>query len=132
MKTETFKGTVESAYGNKLPTPVKFSGSFEAYVMPDGKGKEKIAIPVVEGADTIADGDVPTVADLYAYVNGLNKANARQKSMTAALDEAGITKPDPNDPAVVLARMLKDVEKLDLPADQKEMFTAALRAKQSK
>jgi len=130
MKTETFKGEISSAFGNKLEKPVNFSGSFESYDLPEGKGKDKVLFDAPEGADKIADGDVPTVAELYAYVNGLNKNNARQKAMAAALAEAGIEKPNPNDPAVVMARMLKDIEKLDVPQDTKEMLTAVLRKKQ--
>ena len=131
MKTETFKGEINSAFGNKLEKAVSFNGSFEAYAIPEGKGKDKILFDVPEGADKIADGDVPTVADVYAYVNTLNKNNARQKSMADALEAAGIAKPDPNDPKVVLARMLKDVEKLDIPQEQKDMMTAVLKQKQA-
>ena len=115
-KQETFKGSMESAYGNKLPKAIAFNGSYEAFENPQ------------EVKDA---GEWPSDKDIVDYANTLRKNNARQKAMTEALTAAGITKPDANDPAVVMARMLKDLEKVDLPADQKEMLAAVIRQKQS-
>jgi len=112
MKTETFSGVVENAYGEKLTTPVKFTGTFEAY--------EKYE-------DMQAKNDVPSNDDVLQFRNNQLKANARQKAMTEALEAAGISKPDPNDPKVVLARMIRDVEKLDIPQEQKDMMSAVLK-----
>jgi hypothetical protein len=116
MKAETFKGSVESAYGNPLPSPVKFEGSFDAFENYD---------------EMKAANELPSNDEVLQFVNAKRKNNARQKAMTDALTAAGITKPDPNDPAVVAARMLKDIEKLDMPDDQKAMIAAVLKAKQA-
>ena len=96
MKTETFKGTVESAYGKVLPTPVSFSGSFEA----------------VEKLDEVPDDEKLGPADIISVVNAKRKSAARAKATTEALQAAGVEKPDPNDPAVMRASMVKSLMKL--------------------
>lgn len=116
MKTETYSGEVNSAYGNTLPKGIKFSGSFDAYESHD---------------EVVAAKDELTNDEVVDFRNAQRKNNARQKSMTEALTAAGITKPDPNDPIVVAARMLRDIEKLDMPQDQKDMIAAVLKAKQA-
>lgn len=77
MTTETFKGTIENAYGQPLDKPLAFSGSYEMLV----KGDE---IPAKEQ---------PDANDILNYVNAKRKANARQKAMQEVLDAAGIEKP---------------------------------------
>lgn len=77
-KTTAVKGVIENAYGKVLPTPIKYEGEFEELV----KGDE---IPAKENPD--AD-------ELLDYVNNKRKANARQKAMAAALQAAGIVKPE--------------------------------------
>lgn len=115
MKSETFKGEVASAYGNQLPKAIQFSGAYQAF----------------ENAEEVKTANQwPNDSDIVDFVNTRTKNNERQKAMTAALEAAGITKPDPNDPVVVAARMLRDIEKLDMPADQKAMIAAVLQAKQ--
>jgi hypothetical protein len=114
MKTETFKGEIGSAYGEKLPKPLPFNGTFQAF-----ENVEELR----------AANKFPSDEDIVGYVNADVKNNERQKAMTAALDAAGYKKPDPNDPAVVAARMAKDIEKLDIPDDQKAMIAAILKAK---
>lgn len=96
MKTETFKGTVENAYGKVLPTPVSFSGSFEA----------------VERIDEIPDDEKLGPADIIGVVNAKRKQAARAKATTEALQAAGVEKPDPNSPAVIRATMVKSLMKL--------------------
>lgn len=96
MKTETFKGTVESAYGNVLTKPVEFSGSFEAY-----ESYEEMS----------SKNDVPSNDEVLQFRNNQLKANARAKATTAALDAAGIAKPDPNSPEVLKANMVKNLMK---------------------
>lgn len=95
MKTETFSGTVESAYGKVLPTPVKFSGSFEA----------------VEKVDEIPDDEKLGPADILQVVNAKRKASARAAATNEALQAAGIAKPDPNDPAVIRQNLVKQFMK---------------------
>lgn len=92
MKVETFSGTIENAYGSKLPKDVKFNGSFDSY----------------ETIDEIrAANDLPSNDDIISFVNSKRKANARQKAMTAALDAAGIAKPTLENPAEQYKQMVK-------------------------
>jgi len=78
MKTETFGGTIETAHGTKLDIPIKFTGSFEAY----------------ENLDEVRSAnDFPNDESILDFVNNKRKANARQQSMTASLEAAGIVKP---------------------------------------
>lgn len=92
MKSETFKGTIESAYGSPLPSALKFEGSFDAYE---------------SYSEAQAANDLPSQDEQLTFTNNKRKANARQKSMQAALDAAGITKPTLEDPQVQLKTIIK-------------------------
>lgn len=93
MKSETFKGSVESAYGQQLPKAVEFSGSYEAF----------------ENYDEIkAANELPSNDEIVTIVNAKRKAAARAKATTEALQAAGVEKPDPNSPAIAIERMVKD------------------------
>jgi hypothetical protein len=92
MKSETFKGTIESAYGNPLPEALKFSGAFDAY-----ETYEEVA----------AANDLPKNSEILDFVNNKRKANARQKSMQEVLTAAGINKPTLEDPQFQLKSMIK-------------------------
>lgn len=92
MKTETFSGTVENAYGQALTAPIKFSGSFDAFESIE-EVKEK--------------NEYPKDSEIVNFVNAKSKASKRQAAMTAALDAAGITKPDLSDSGVQLKTMVK-------------------------
>lgn len=92
MKTETYKGTIESAYGSPLATALRFEGSFEAYADFD---------------EMVTAQDGLSRDEQVAAVNNKRKANARQKSMQAALDAAGISKPTLEDPQVQLKTIIK-------------------------
>jgi hypothetical protein len=96
MKTETFKGEVSSAYGETLPKAIAFSGSFQAYESYD---------------EMKTQNDVPSNDDVLQFRNNQLKANARAKATTAALEAAGISKPDPNSPEVLKAGMIKNLMK---------------------
>lgn len=74
---ESFDGVMENAYGKALPSPIKYSASYEKLLSYD-------AIPAKE---------LPDHDDILDVVNNARKANARQKAMQAALDAAGIVKP---------------------------------------
>ncbi len=91
MRTTAFKGSVESAYGKVLPSPVDFSGSYEA----------------VEKIEEIPDDEKLGPADILDVVNAKRKASARAKATTEALQNAGIEKPNPNDPATMRATQVK-------------------------
>lgn len=92
MKTETFKGTIESAFGSPLASPVTFSGNFTAY-----ENYEEM---------TTAQ-DLPSRDEQLAFINNKRKANARQKSMQEALTAAGVNKPTLEDPQVQLKTIIK-------------------------
>ena len=92
MKTEKFSGTIENAYGNPLPTAIKFDGSFEAYE----------SIEEIKTAN-----DLPSNDEVVNFVNAKRKASKRQASMTAALEAAGIQKPTLEDPKVQYQQMVK-------------------------
>lgn len=77
VKTVTFSGTIENAYGKTLPTPINYEASYEEILSYD-------AIPPKE---------LPDKDDVLSMVNNARKANARQKAMQSALDAAGIVKP---------------------------------------
>ena len=92
MKSETFSGTMENAYGKVLPSKVNFSGSFDAY---ENIGEIKAA------------NDLPSDDEVVSFTNSKRKASARQKAMNAALEAAGIQKPTLEDPQVQLATLIK-------------------------
>lgn len=98
MKSETFSGTVESAYGKQLPSPVKFSGTFDAY---ENIGEIKSA------------NDYPSDEDVLNFVNAKRKASARATATTEALSAAGIAKPDPKSPEVVRENLIKGLMALN-------------------
>ena len=97
MKTTTFSGEVASAYGETLPKPIAFSGSYDAFE----------SYEEVSGAN-----ELPSNDEVVAFVNAKRKANARAKATTAALEAAGISKPDPNSPEVLRSNMVKNLMKL--------------------
>jgi len=96
MKTETFKGEVANAYGEALAKPISFSGSFEAY-----ESYEEMS----------SKNDVPSNDDVLQFRNNQLKANARSKATNAALEAAGISKPDPNSPEVLRKGMITNLMK---------------------
>lgn len=92
MQTENFKGTIESAYGDKLPKALSFSGSFEAY----------------QTLDEVPADKRPTDSEIVDFVNSKLKANARQAAMNKVLTENGITKPTLEDsPELQVKTMVK-------------------------
>ena len=93
MKTETFKGVMENAYGKQLPQAVKFEGTFDAF--------ESIE-------EVRAKNEFPSDDEVVNFVNNRRKANARQKSMADALEAAGIEKPTlENDKDLQLKTLIK-------------------------
>lgn len=97
MKAETFKGEVASAYGEVLPKAIPFSGSFDAFESYDE----------VKSAN-----ELPSNDEVLGFVNAKRKANARSKATIAALEAAGISKPDPNSPEVLKSNMIKNLMKM--------------------
>jgi len=78
MKTESFAGKAESAYGQNLSKPVAFSGTFEAF--------ETYA--EVEAAKELLSND-----EVVKVVNTKRKMSAVNSARQSALDAAGIVKP---------------------------------------
>jgi hypothetical protein len=91
MKQVSKQATVETAYGNPLPEPVKFSYTYEELTKGD-------PIPAKEQ---------PDVDDLITYVNQKRNAAARSAAQNEALKNAGIEKPTLEDPDVRLKTMVK-------------------------
>lgn len=114
MKTQSFKGTVASAYGEELPKPIEVAGTFDAF----------------ETADEVRQKYTPTELNelILQSANAAQKANARAKATTAALDAAGIAKPDPNSPEVLRATMVKTLRKSrpELTEEQATQIIAGL------
>lgn len=112
MKVEKFSGTVESAYGKVLATPVKFSGEYNAF----------------ENFDELKTAnEIPSNDDIVNFVNAKRKASARATATTEALTAAGIQKPDPNTPEAIKSRMIADAMKAN-PALTLEVATARVEA----
>jgi hypothetical protein len=93
MKSEKFSGTIESAYGKPVSPALKFEGDYQAF-------------------ETISElrekNEYPSDDEIVSFVNNKRKANARQKSMQAALDAAGYEKPTlETDPQLQLRTLYK-------------------------
>jgi hypothetical protein len=73
MKTETLKGTIESAFGVKLPSALEYNGSFEAY--------ENVS-------EVRAANDMPSDDEVVSFRNTQRRNNKRQALMTDALEVA--------------------------------------------
>jgi hypothetical protein len=73
MKTETLKGTIESAFGVKLPSALEYAGSFEAY---ENSGEVRAA------------NDMPSDDEVVSFRNTQRRNNKRQSLMTDALEVA--------------------------------------------
>jgi len=108
-----FSGKIKKAFGEVLDKEVPYT----AYYTP------------VTEYSKIPEDEFPSKKDILNSVNAARKLNERAKATAAALKAAGIEKPDQNDPLVVQAKMLKDIEKLNIPEDQKAMMRAVLGAK---
>ncbi len=91
-KVVTVKGTIENAYGRKLAenkfkegfskvNEVKYSETYEEYT----------------DYNLVPKDEQLTEADKLKTVNDSRKANARQKAMQKALDDAGVIKPTMED-----------------------------------
>jgi hypothetical protein len=91
MRTETFTGNIENAYGNPLPKAIKFNGEFDAF------GPAKDVYTSADWDAAVAEirekNEFPNNEEITNFVNNKRKANARQKTMQAALEAAGIQKP---------------------------------------
>ena len=95
METETIKGTIKTAFGRPLSSyrpnleSLDFEGPFIAL-----------------NADEIrAKGDWPNEAKIVKFYNDEKKAARRAELIAAKLEDAGIKKPEKDDPLVVLQGM---------------------------
>ena len=101
MKVTPFEGTVESAYGVKLETAVRFKGTYEK--LEDADASEKDAL--IKTQEWPSDVDI-----ISGYINPRRLAAARAKETTAALDAAGIKKPAKDDPIVLFKNMFAQLK----------------------
>jgi hypothetical protein len=116
MKTEKFKGTISSAYGQKLAKALPFTGTYEAFGTDEKDEKDytpedwQAALDEIRKSDEskpAGEREYPNNADLVTFVNNKRLANARQKQMTATLDAAGIEKPTLQDEKFRFEQMVK-------------------------
>lgn len=102
MKSETFEGKIQNAYAqplnfypqfkDKANASINFKGEYNAYETPD----------------EVPDDEKLTADEILDVINNKRKANARQKSMQAAIDAAGIVKPTLEDSVdLQLSQMIK-------------------------
>lgn len=73
MKTEKLEGTIESAFGSKLPQALSYAGSFEAYE---------------NSSEVRAANDMPSDDEVVSFRNTQRRNNKRQALMTDALEAA--------------------------------------------
>jgi len=93
MQGMTESAVSKTAYGKTLDTPVSYSFSWENYS---------------DHAEVVAAKDELSQDEVVKVRNQERKAKARQAALTAALDAAGIVKPNlENDPQFRLAQMYK-------------------------
>lgn len=105
MKTTTFEGTIENAYGRKL-SDNKFSEGKE----PVAKLEYKSSFEEIESYDEIPSDEIPDKKEILALVNNSRKANARQKAIQDTLNAAGVIKPTlEDDVELQIAGMVKSL-----------------------
>lgn len=85
---ETFEGVIENAYGRALAQNRFKEGASPVTVIKYSAEYEKVT-----DYDAIPSKEMPDAFDILALVNNARKANARQKAMQKALDDAGVIKP---------------------------------------
>ena len=116
MKTDTFKGSVATAYGRTLPEPIKFDGSVELYESVEELRNSK---------------DWPEDKEILSFVNNSRKAAARAKATQDSLTAAGIEKPTlENDVQLQLKTLIKVYRAAGKSDDEaREMAETSLGAK---
>jgi len=92
VTVETFDGVIENAYGRKLDANKFKDGKQVVSSLKYSANYEKLT-----SYDAIPEKEMPDKDDVLALVNNARKANARQKAMQSALDEAGVIKPTMED-----------------------------------
>src|SRR5262245_35621647 len=111
FETLEVSGTMENAYGKKLPTPIKYSGKYESYIIVRGKGDEALKASIAAAlAVAKAKEQLPNDEELVEAINVRLKNAARQKFMQSHLDAAKVEKPDPTkDPQLRLKSIFKTI-----------------------
>lgn len=93
MKEIKGSSVAQTAYGKKLDTPITYDYIYNAYE---------------NGDELVAAKDELTIDEQVKFRNNERLSNARQKSLQAALDAAGIVKPTiENDDQLRLRDMFK-------------------------
>lgn len=102
---ETFEGQIENAYGRPLSQNRFKDGKTPVTVIKYSAEYEKVT-----DYDAIPSKEMPDKDDILALVNNARKANARQKAMQSALDDAGVIKPTlEDDVELQIAGMVKSL-----------------------
>jgi hypothetical protein len=94
-KTVSKTATVETAYGQPLPTAVKFNYSYVELQ----KGDEIPAAELPKDNDEL----------IRTYVNAKRNSAARAKAQTDALEAEGIVAPKSDDPKVVRRNFMRNL-----------------------
>lgn len=92
VETKVFDGNIENAYGRPLKE-LKFKEGFTPVLVIPFIGEYE----ALKTYDAIPAKELPDKEDVLAMVNTARKANARQKAMQKALDDAGVIKPTMED-----------------------------------
>lgn len=102
MKTEKFNGEIRNAYAQPLSFYPQFKDKANAAIAFNGEYTS------YESPEEVPDEEKLTADEILDVINNKRKANARQKSMQAAIDAAGIVKPTLEDsPDLQLSQMVK-------------------------
>jgi hypothetical protein len=93
MESKTGTSTANTAYGKALPAPIEYTFDYSVYESND---------------ELVAAKDELTLDEQRKVRNTERLSNARQKALQAALDKAGIVRPDiKNDEQLRLREMVK-------------------------
>ena len=109
-KTQKKAARVETAYGNTLAEPITFSYEYEE----------------LQKGDTIPADEMPDSDDLRSFVNQKRNAAARSKAQNDALQNAGIEKPNQENPEFRLATVVKMLKANGLSAEAAEQQARAV------
>lgn len=109
-KIVTKKGSVSTAYGQTLATPVEF----------------EYQVNELQKGDEIPADEVPDADDILALVNSKRNASARAKAQNEALNAAGVEKPDTNTPDFRYKQMVKLLTANGMPQEAAEASAKTL------
>ena len=105
MRTLKFDGTISSAFSQKLATPLKFEGEYEAF------GPDKSNYLTADWDSALVEirqaNEFPSNEEIVNFINNKRLANARQKEMQSTLDANGVKRPNLEDEKFRFDQMVK-------------------------